>query len=480
MHHAPWYRETQALYGFVGAFIIIALAFLGSSVATLFTARSIDAAAQDLLTNALPSVTELMRARSAQRRLDVDLDMLSRARGARPELLYELTSARAELDTALAAAMATPFYGGEADLYDRQVAPRLAVLDQSLEGLRAAANADPGNDRTFLTALTTVTAAARQLDEGLASLAELNHAHAYDAATRIVSTRETTARLTLLLDVLSCIVAIIAAAIALRGGRRFAMEARQKVDRECERAAELDMLAQRVAHDLMSPLATVALSLTSIERAGTQAEATRVLDRARRALERSRQMVQGIYAFSESGARPVPGASAPLRSAVLEATDALLASETHTPPVVDVQPFDEVEVAMEHDVLGVVVTNLLSNAFKFTREAPVRRVTVRERADERWVHLEVEDTGPGVPPGLESAIFEPYRRAPGVAQPGLGLGLATVKRLVLAHGGKLGVRPARPGGAVFWIELPRAHESHAEAESPAIPVVGGGEPHPAH
>jgi signal transduction histidine kinase len=229
----------------------------------------------------------------------------------------------------------------------------------------------------------------------------------------------------------------------------------------------------------MSPLATVALSLTSIERPCPQADRTRILDRARRALERSRQMVQGIYAFSESGARPALGATAPLRSAVIEAADALLASETNTPPVVDVQPFDEVLVPMHHDVLGVVVTNLLSNAFKFTREAPVRRVTVHERADDHWVHLEVEDTGPGVPPGLESAIFEPYRRAPGVTQPGLGLGLATVKRLVLAHGGKLGVRPARLGGAVFWIELPRARETHAEAAPPVV-HVGGGEPHPAH
>jgi signal transduction histidine kinase len=220
--------------------------------------------------------------------------------------------------------------------------------------------------------------------------------------------------------------------------------------------------------------------MDSIERTcPPKPETTRVIDRARRALERSRQMVQGIYTFSESGARPVPGATAPVRSSLLEAVDSLLDAETNTPPSVDVQPFDELRVAMDRDVLGVVVTNLLANAFKFTREAPVRQVTVRQRADDRWVHLEVEDSGPGVPPGLESAIFEPYRRAPGVTQPGLGLGLATVKRLVLAHGGKLGVRRARPGGALFWIELPRAPEPHAEAESHAV-HEGGGEAHPVH
>jgi signal transduction histidine kinase len=173
-------------------------------------------------------------------------------------------------------------------------------------------------------------------------------------------------------------------------------------------------------------------------------------------------MVRGIYAFSGSGARPVPGATAQVRATVLEAVDELLAAEGTSAPTIDVQPFDEVDVAMDRAVLGVVVSNLLSNASKFSRESPVRRVTVRSSAYDKWVHVEIEDTGPGVPPGLEQAIFEPYRRAPGVTQPGLGLGLATIKRLVLAHGGKLGVRSARSGGAIFWFELPRAPAAHPE------------------
>ncbi|HEX8789734.1 MAG TPA: HAMP domain-containing sensor histidine kinase [Polyangiaceae bacterium] len=458
-----WFSETRTLFGFVGAFAIIALAFIASSFATLYTARSIDVAAKDLLTNALPSVTELMRARTAQRRLDVDVDLLGRMRDTPVELVDELVSARAELDTALAAAMATPYYPGERELYEREVQPRVATLDRAIDGLHAAV-ANPGGGRA-LAALAAVTGAARELDGGLAALAELNQAYGYDAANRVVSSRSLVARLTLFLDVASFLVAAIAAAIALHGGRRFAEKAAEALDRERDRAAELDVLAQRVAHDLMSPLATVALSLASVERACPDPQTTRVLDRARRALERSRQMVHGIYAFSGSGARPVPGASAPLRETLLEATDELLAGETQAPPTVDVQPFDEVFVAMDRAVLGVVVNNLLSNAFKFTRDSAVRRVAVRVRAEDRCVRVEVEDTGPGVPAGLEASIFEPYHRAPGVTQPGLGLGLATVKRLVLAHGGKLGVRNTRTGGAVFWFDVPRAPQEHAVAEA---------------
>jgi signal transduction histidine kinase len=82
------------------------------------------------------------------------------------------------------------------------------------------------------------------------------------------------------------------------------------------------------------------------------------------------------------------------------------------------------------------------------------------------VRLEVEDTGPGIPEGFEDAIFEPYVRAPGVAQPGLGLGLATVKRYAVAHGGAVGARRTEHGSLV-WFELPRAPEDRpAEAAMP--------------
>lgn len=480
MQDWSWFRETRALYGFVGAFIVIALAFLGSSAATVYMERSIDAAAQDLLSNALPSVSELMRATSAQHRLDVDVDLLARMRTAPDELLDELTNARAELDATLHAAMQTPDYAGERALYEREVAPRVLMVDAAITRLRGEVTREGGHeDGGVVAAVASLSAAAHDLDGGLAALAELNQAHGYNAVYRITSTRALTARAAIVLDLAACAVAVVAAAIALRGGRRFAWEARRKVDRESERAAELDVLAQRVAHDLMSPLAAVALSLAKVERESTAPETKRVLERARRALERSRQMVEGIYAFSGSGARPVSGASAPLRATLLEAVDETIAAEHGAPPSVEVQAFDELLVAMDRSVLGVVVTNLLSNAFKFTRDSHVRAVAVRARADERSVHVEVEDTGPGVPPGLERAIFEPYRRAPGVTQPGLGLGLATVKRLVLAHGGKLGVRRARSGGSVFWFELPRAAGSHVEAPAPEAQWPSG-VPHPAH
>ena len=71
----------------------------------------------------------------------------------------------------------------------------------------------------------------------------------------------------------------------------------------------------------------------------------------------------------------------------------------------------------------------------------------------RHVRVEVADTGAGVPEAMHERIFEPYVRVDR-HQPGLGLGLATVRRLVNAHRGQVGVDPREGAGALFWFVLP--------------------------
>jgi signal transduction histidine kinase len=128
-----------------------------------------------------------------------------------------------------------------------------------------------------------------------------------------------------------------------------------------------------------------------------------------------------------------------------------------------VQPFPPCAAGCSGGVLISLLSNLLRNALKYLGESQRREVTLRVQPRRGAVAFEVQDTGPGIPPALGNKIFQPYIRGPRTGKPGIGLGLATVKRLVEAHGGSVGVQPAPGGGSIFWFDLPLA-------ELPAAPV----------
>jgi signal transduction histidine kinase len=216
------------------------------------------------------------------------------------------------------------------------------------------------------------------------------------------------------------------------------------------------MFSSRVAHDLMSPLTSVALSLELGKGEATDEHMARYINRALASTRRMRSIVDGLLDFARSGGQPPPGTRcdvAPVVNAVAEqsrgAAD-LAGIELTSEPVIDG------EVACSAGILTVVLTNLVDNAVKFMGEGQPRRIAMRvvPRGGEQ-VRFEVADTGPGLPPGFEQYAFEPYVRASSRV-PGLGLGLATVKRLVLAYGGRVGVaRCPTSNGSIFWFELPR-------------------------
>lgn len=447
-------QARKILAALIVAFALVALAFIGSSVAAFAVSQRIEAGAYDLLDNALPSVTELLHAMGAEDRLTANVQALSRTQVPVADTAEEITTARGELDASLAAAMRTPDYAGEREFFDREIRPRATAVDRAVDELLDVLGRNPAGGGAVAEAATGVDGAARDLDVAMRSLAQLNQTHAHDAAAAVLRSRLAAVNVGIYLELGSALLAVAAAAAVYRAGRRFAARAEEHVARETERARELDTFAQRVAHDLLNPLAGMSFSLDSLARKHDDPDTTRVVGNAKRALERARRMIEGIYAFSKSGARPEPGATAPLRTTVREAVDDVLSAEGESPPTIQVEPFDDLKVAMDRSVLCVLVVNLLSNAAKYTRECPVRRITVRASARADRMHVEVEDTGPGVPAGMEHAIFEPYRRAPGATQPGLGLGLATVKRIVRSHGGDVGVRRAAKIGSVFWFELP--------------------------
>jgi signal transduction histidine kinase len=106
----------------------------------------------------------------------------------------------------------------------------------------------------------------------------------------------------------------------------------------------------------------------------------------------------------------------------------------------------------DRSVLAAVLTNLLQNAFKFTR--PHTTVTLRAGASAERVLLDVQDECGGLPGSDTSELFRPFEQR-SANRSGLGLGLAFSRSAIEANGGRIYARNLPGTGCVFTVDLPR-------------------------
>lgn len=121
--------------------------------------------------------------------------------------------------------------------------------------------------------------------------------------------------------------------------------------------------------------------------------------------------------------------------------------------VVDCPKFEQ-PVYVDRSQWEKIVSNLLSNAFKFTLEG---EIAVRLREIEDRVDLVVSDTGTGIPEHELARIFERFHRVEGVrgrSFEGTGIGLALVRELVALHGGSVRVESVVGRGSTFTVSIP--------------------------
>lgn len=127
----------------------------------------------------------------------------------------------------------------------------------------------------------------------------------------------------------------------------------------------------------------------------------------------------------------------------------------------------QLQVLADADRLMQVITNLLSNAAKFSAVGSVVRVRVRALADDQRVRFEVEDDGSGIPEEFRARMFEKFAQAQSSAGRhfgGTGLGLAICKSLVEQMDGRIHFESRVGGGTIFFVELPCVDEHTASLQ----------------
>nr|WP_246305660.1 GAF domain-containing sensor histidine kinase [Nocardioides marinisabuli] len=217
--------------------------------------------------------------------------------------------------------------------------------------------------------------------------------------------------------------------------------------------SQLTAFAGQVSHDLRNPLTTVRMSLSMLaeeseEGAPDPATSTYLLSRAERGTERMQALIDDLLAYARIGGRiaskPVDLGlvAAAVRDDLAEALSGATL-EVGELPVVTGDPVQ----------LRAVLQNLVANAAKFVPAGEPARIRVASRRVEAGWRIEVVDHGLGIAPEDRERVFEPLTRTHEQV-PGSGIGLATVRRVVDAHAGSIGIEETPGGGTTVWVELP--------------------------
>lgn len=235
----------------------------------------------------------------------------------------------------------------------------------------------------------------------------------------------------------------------------------RRTSRELSRSNEqLARFAGQVSHDLRNPLAALSgfleLAADSPELSDAP-DVARSLGRARSAADRMTDLVTDLLAYARiGGARPNRAGIEveALAAAVLEDLQAEI-RRSGAELVVDAPA----RLTGDTTLLRALLQNLVSNALKYGGSGDIPpRVEVRAEAVPGGWRITVDDNGSGVPEAERERVFGLLERGTGrdgaSAADGLGIGLSTCRRIVQAHGGRIGIEDSPLGGARVWVLLP--------------------------
>jgi signal transduction histidine kinase len=152
-------------------------------------------------------------------------------------------------------------------------------------------------------------------------------------------------------------------------------------------------------------------------------------------------------------------------------TELALPAQQRQQELVYERPDAPLSVRGDPQRLYQVVSNLVSNAIKYTQRGGL--ITVTLHANDDQVRLEVRDTGPGISPEAQARIFERFYRAPAVAADdrGTGLGLTIVKSIVEQHGGRVWVTSVIGQGSTFSVSLPAWRDALSTSNDETMPIA---------
>jgi len=194
------------------------------------------------------------------------------------------------------------------------------------------------------------------------------------------------------------------------------------------------------AHELRTPLAALRLQAQSLDRADTPEARQVAVSRLTAGIDRATRLVEQLLILARQEATAAEGTAAKTRPVDLadlaRRTAADLAGVAAAKGVdLGLQQADPASIEGQPDALQILLRNLVDNAVKYTPGGGTVDISVLSGAG--TVAVQVEDSGPGIPPDERERVFDRFYRVAGSEAAGSGLGLAIIKAIAERHGAVL-------------------------------------------
>lgn len=231
---------------------------------------------------------------------------------------------------------------------------------------------------------------------------------------------------------------------------------------------ELEAFSYSVSHDLRSPLNSINgfSHLLARKVAGTlDADVAHYLARIQAGTQKMGQLIEGLLSLAEVSRALLGNEPVDLSAVARCILDEWQVREPGRHVTVQIE--SGLQTHGDARLIRVVMENLLGNAWKFTSKKAQAEISVGQKADAagRTVFF-VSDNGAGFDMAYVSKLFTPFQRLHGVTEfPGMGIGLATVSRVIARHGGRLWAEAVPGRGASFFFTLPSGAATAGGADS---------------
>jgi two-component system, NtrC family, sensor kinase len=241
-----------------------------------------------------------------------------------------------------------------------------------------------------------------------------------------------------------------------RAARQIAEAKAELVEELKHKNQELEAFSYSVSHDLRAPLRSIdGFSQLLLEEYGPNLDETALgyLRRIKSATDRMSELIADMLQLSRVSRAEVNRTRVDISALAKSVADELAQQNVQRTVSVQIQP--GLQADADPGLMKVLFENLLGNAWKFTQRAETARIEVKLDSKSEEAIFFVKDNGAGFDMAYAGRLFQPFQRMHSVADfPGTGIGLATVRRVVNLHGGRVWAEGLVGSGATIFFTIP--------------------------